>query len=82
MYQQAADAFMRWQMLLAQDAGLAELWRRSVAGEALERARFHSLVGTLFTAYENNYFQIALGAMRRDTLAVCQPPEPAPATDA
>jgi len=70
-YQQAANAFMQWQALLAQDAELADLWRRAFAGElrgSVERTRFHSVVGILFTAYENNFFQVQFGAMRRDTL--------------
>jgi len=71
MYQQTADAFMRWQALLAQDAELADIWKRSFVEEMrnpVERTRFHSLIGILFTECENNFFQIEFGAMRRDPL--------------
>jgi hypothetical protein len=70
-YQQASDAFSRWQTLLAQDAELADLWRRGLAGEelgAVERTRFHCALGILFNTYENNFFQVQFGSMRRDTL--------------
>ncbi len=71
MYQQTADAFARWHVLVAQDAELADLWRRSLKGEirdTVERTRFSSLILILFITYENAYFQVQFGAMRRDTL--------------
>jgi hypothetical protein len=73
MYQQTADAFNRWQALLAQDAALAAIWARGIAGQALdpvERVRFSFLVGILLNAYENSYYQRELGALQRDTLAI------------
>jgi len=71
MYQQTADAFSRWMALMAQDPTLADLWGRGLGGEklaSLERARFRFLLGMLFNAYENNFFQLQFGSLRRDTL--------------
>lgn len=73
MYQQTADAFSRWQALVAQDEALASIWARGMAGQALdpvERVRFGMLVGFLLNAYENSYYQRELGALQRNTLAI------------
>jgi hypothetical protein len=73
MYQQTADAFSRWQALVAQDAALTAIWARGVTGQVLdplERARFGMLVGILLNAYENSYYQREFGALQRDTLGI------------
>jgi hypothetical protein len=75
MYHATNDAFFRWFALLAQDAGLAALWNRALAGETLshdETTRVNSLIAMLFTCYENNFQQIRFGAMTRDTLEIAR----------
>jgi hypothetical protein len=73
MYHATNDAFLRWFALLAEDEQLAALWRRALKGDPLEEAevtRVHSLISMLFLAYENNYKQLQLGAVDRDSLEI------------
>ncbi len=73
MYVATNDAFNRWWGLLAQDAGVASIWRCGLAGELTspeDRTRFEALIGSLFATFENSWFQQTFGAVRRDTLAV------------
>ncbi len=74
MYHATNDAFIRWYALLAQDASLAELWRRMLADESSltddETVRVNSLVAMLFLSYENNFQQFRLGAVKRNTLEI------------
>lgn len=75
MYHVTNDAFYRWFAVLAQDEKLAGLWRRALAGEPLqpeETTRVHALLAMLFLSYENNFQQIRLGALRRDTLEIAR----------
>jgi len=75
MYYATNDAFYRWFALLAQDADLAALWRRALAGETLtpdETTRVHSLIAMLFLSYENNFQQLRLGAVKRDTFEIAR----------
>jgi len=73
MYHATNDAFYRWFALLAQDEELAALWRRALHGETLnrdEKTRVHSLLAMLFLSYENNFQQLLLGAVKRNTLEI------------
>lgn len=73
MYFTTGDAFNRWWALLAQDATLAHVWLQGISGETLERTdrmRFHALLASLFTTYENNFHQVQLRSVHRDTLAI------------
>jgi hypothetical protein len=75
MYHATNDAFYRWFSMLAQDETLASLWRRALAGEALaadETTRVNSLIAMLFLSYENNFQQLRLGAVKRDTLEIAK----------
>jgi hypothetical protein len=73
MYYATNDAFYRWFAQLAQDEGLASLWRRALAGEDLspdELMRAHALIAMLFLSYENNFKQSQLGAVKRATFEI------------
>lgn len=73
MYHATNDAFYRWLALLAGDEQLAALWRRALRGDTLQEAevtRVHSLISMLFLAYENNFKQLQLGAVDRDSLEI------------
>jgi hypothetical protein len=76
MYHATNDAFNRWFALIAQDADLAALWHRTAAGEALkdeELMRVHALLSMLFLSYENNFQQIRLGSVTRETFEIARP---------
>jgi hypothetical protein len=73
MYVQTNDAFSRWWTLLAASPELSDLWLRGLAGEELGRRdglRFRFLMGILWTAFENNFQQVELGAVRRNPLTI------------
>jgi hypothetical protein len=75
-YHATNDAFYRWFSVLAEDAELAALWRRALAGEPLkddEITRVHSLLAMIFLAFENFFEQYRLGAVTRKTLEVSRP---------
>lgn len=73
MYYASNDSFFRWFAMLAQDATLADLWSRALSGETLrheEEIRVNSLILMLFTCYENNFQQVRVGAIVRNTLEI------------
>ena len=73
MYHATNDAFCNWYALLAQDGDLATLWRRALDDEVLEsdeKARVYALIAMLFITFENNFQQLRLGAVRRNTLKI------------
>ena len=75
-YHATNDAFYRWFSVLAEDAELAALWRRALAGAPLkddELTRVHSLLAMIFLAFENFFEQHRLGAVTRNTLEVSRP---------
>jgi len=76
MYHATNDSFYRWFAMLAQDASLAALWRRALADETTltedEMVRVNSLVAMLFLSYENNFQQLRLGVIERDTLEIAR----------
>jgi len=76
MYHATNDSFYRWYSLLAQDAALAALWRRALTEETIlsddEAVRVNSLVSMLFLSYENNFQQLRIGAINRDTLQIAR----------
>jgi len=72
-YHETGDAFSRWLTLVAADELLADLFLRGLAGEELpatEALRFHFLLNSLLIAYENNYHQVKIGSVQRDSLEV------------
>lgn len=72
-YHATNDAFYRWFSFLAENADLASLWRRALAGAALkdeEITRVHSLLAMIFLSFENFFEQYRLGAVTRNTLEV------------
>ena len=75
MYYATNDAFYRWFAVLAGHPDLSELWLRAARGETLEpdeQMRLGSVAAMLFLAYENNYEQLKLGAIERDTLSLAR----------
>ncbi len=72
-YLETGDEFSRWLTLIAADELLADLYRRGLAGEELsqtESLRFHFLLDSLFVAYENNYHQVQIGSVQRDSVEI------------
>ena len=72
----AGEGFHKWWALVIQDEAVASLWQRGVAGEALDPAdklRFSSMAMMLFTALENNFHQLQLGSLSRNTLELAKP---------
>lgn len=75
IYYSSNDAFFRWFALLAQDATLADLWTRALSDETLsqeETLRVNSLILMLLLCYENNFQQLRLGAIGRNTLEIAR----------
>jgi hypothetical protein len=72
-YHATNDAFYRWFSVLAENADLASLWRRALAGVPLneeEITRVHSMLAMIFLSFENFFEQYRLGAVSRNTLEV------------
>ncbi len=67
----AGEGFNKWWALIIQDEAVASLWQRGIAGEALDstdKLRFNSMAMMLFTSLENNFHQLQLGSISRNTL--------------
>ncbi len=67
----AGEGFNRWSALLVQDETVASIWLRGLAGEKMDAAgklRFNALANMLFTTLENNFHQLQLGSVSRNTL--------------
>ena len=71
----AGEGFNKWWALVIQDEAVAGLWKRGIAGEKLESTdelRFNSLAMMLFTSLENNFHQLQLGSISRNTLELAK----------
>ena len=75
-YYASGEGFSKWWALVIQDEAVASLWQRGIAGEVLDstdKLRFSSMAMMLFTSLENNFHQLQLGSISRNTLELAKP---------
>lgn len=71
----AGEGFNKWWAIVIQDEAVASIWLRGTAGESLDPAdklRFNGMAATLFTSLENNFHQLQLGSISRNTLELAK----------